>query len=155
MARTKIIFSSLLKCSLLFTVSAAAIYSLLLPYYLTYLGFLPLAWFLHPVNMATWHTNYHKHLLRLTHSCAFLSPTARLTSISLAALLPTQPFPGTISPHTLGRCQEYFLPIVEPAALSAPILWGRNTMCALMSLYFCCLLFFFFLFPGFHFLLSH
>lgn len=52
MARAKI-YSSLLECSLLFTVSAAAIYCLLLPYYLTYLGFLLLAWFLHPVNMAT------------------------------------------------------------------------------------------------------
>lgn len=89
--------------------------------------------------------------LRLTHSCTFLSPTARLTSISLAVLVPTQPFPDTTPLHTLSRCQEYFLPIVEPAALCSS-LWGRKPekQYTLMSLYFCCFLFLLFPFPGFH-----
>lgn len=118
--------SSLLKCSVLFTGSAAAIYSLLLPYYLTYLGFLPLAWFLHPVNMATWLTNHHKHLPQADSVLCFLSPTARLTSISLAVPVPTQPFPGTTPPRTLGRYQEDFLPVVEHAALSAAFCGGES-----------------------------
>lgn len=88
--------------------------------------------------------------LRLTHSCAFLSPTARLTSIRLAGLVPTQPFPGTTPSHTLGRCQEYFLLIVEPAALSAPFCGGESLKYNTCTNILVFLLLPLFPFPGFH-----
>lgn len=157
LARTKIILSSLLKCSVLFTGSAAAIYSLLLPYYLTYLGFLPLAWFLHPVNMATWLTNHHKHLPQADSVLCFLSPTVRLTSISLAVPVPTHhslPLPLLI--HWAG-VRKISCPLLS-MQLSLLLFVGEkawNTSCALTSLYFCCFLLLLFPFLGFHFLLSH
>lgn len=63
-------------------------------------------------------------LLWLTQFCVFLSPTAGLTSLILALLVVIQPLPDTIPPHTVGRHEESFSPVVEPAALSTPFCGG-------------------------------
>ncbi|XP_076205344.1 origin recognition complex subunit 6 isoform X1 [Aptenodytes patagonicus] len=49
---------------------------------------------------------------------------SRLTSLSLALVVVIQPSPETIPPHTVGRHEEFFSSVVEPAALSTPFCGG-------------------------------
>lgn len=90
----------------------------------------------------------------MTQFCVFLSPTAGLTSLILALLVVIQPLPDTIPPHTVGRHEESFSPVVEPAALSTPFCGGGRLKYA-TGLHVCLTslllpTYILFPFPGFH-----